>query len=37
MDIVRVNVAGEWVNMSKVGRAPGDNPDLERVDLAAIG
>jgi hypothetical protein len=28
-----VNVGGEWVNMSKVGRRPCDNPDLERIDL----
>ena len=37
MDIVRVKVLGEWVDMSKVGRRPGDNPDLERVDLSEIG
>lgn len=37
MDIVRVKVAGKWVNMPKVGRRPGDNPDLERVDLAELG
>lgn len=37
MDIVRVKVAGEWVDMPKVGRQPGDNPDLERVDLSEIG
>ena len=30
-DVVRVKVHGEWVNMAKVGRAPGKNPDLERV------
>jgi len=24
-------VHGEWVDMAKVGRAPGENPDLERV------
>lgn len=33
MDVVRVNVGGEWVNMPKVGRRPCDNPDLERIDL----
>lgn len=37
MDIVRVKVGGEWVNMSKAGRRPCDNPDLERVDLAELG
>ncbi len=36
MDIVRVKVAGEWVDMPKVGRRPGDNPDLERVDLSEL-
>ena len=30
-DVVRVKVQGEWVDMAKVGRAPCDNPDLERV------
>jgi len=30
-DVVRVKVHGEWVEMAKVGRAPCDNPDLERV------
>jgi len=30
-DVVRVKVHGEWVNMAKVGRAPNDNPELERV------
>jgi len=37
MDIVRVKVAGDWVDMPKVGRRPCDNPDLERVDLSEIG
>ncbi len=37
MDIVRVKVAGQWVDMPKVGRQPGDNPDLERVDLSEMG
>lgn len=32
-DIVRVKVNGEWVRMSKVGRAPADNPDLRPVTL----
>ncbi|HLB63519.1 MAG TPA: nicotinate phosphoribosyltransferase [Anaerolineales bacterium] len=30
-DVVRVRVRGEWIEMAKVGRAPCDNPDLERV------
>jgi nicotinate phosphoribosyltransferase len=30
-DVVRVKVHGQWVDMAKVGRAPCDNPDLERV------
>jgi nicotinate phosphoribosyltransferase len=30
-DVVRVKVHGEWVDMAKVGRAPCDNPDLERI------
>ena len=37
MDIVRVKVEGRWVDMPKVGRRPCDNPDLERVDLGALG
>jgi nicotinate phosphoribosyltransferase len=37
MDIVRVKVAGKWVDMPKVGRRACDNPDLERVDLSALG
>ena len=36
LDIVRVKVGGEWVDMSKAGRRPGSNPDLERVDLAEL-
>ena len=30
-DVVRVQVRGQWVDMAKVGRAPCDNPELERV------
>ncbi len=30
-DVVRVKVHGEWVEMAKIGRAPCENPDLERV------
>ena len=30
-DVVRVRVGGDWIPMAKVGRAPGENPELERV------
>lgn len=30
-DVVRVRVNGEWVPMAKVGRVPGENPDLKPV------
>lgn len=30
-DAVRLKVHGEWIPMVKVGRAPNDNPDMERV------
>ncbi len=30
-DVVRVKVDGKWLDMAKVGRAPCDNPELERV------
>ena len=30
-DVVRVKVHGDWIDMPKVGRAPLDNPNLERV------
>jgi nicotinate phosphoribosyltransferase len=30
-DVVRVKVHNRWINMSKVGRMPLDNPNLERV------
>jgi nicotinate phosphoribosyltransferase len=30
-DVVRAKVHGDWVNIAKVGRAPCDNPELERV------
>ncbi|MBZ0277889.1 MAG: nicotinate phosphoribosyltransferase [Anaerolineae bacterium] len=33
MDIVRVKLHGEWVDMAKVGRQPCDNPDLRPVIL----
>lgn len=31
-DVVRVKVHDQWIDMAKVGRAPGDNPELERVN-----
>ncbi|GAB4338096.1 MAG: hypothetical protein Kow00117_19750 [Phototrophicales bacterium] len=34
MDVVRVWLNGQWVDMPKIGRAPCDNPDLEPVDLS---
>jgi len=30
-DVVRVKIDGEWIDMAKIGRAPCDNPNLERV------
>lgn len=30
-DVVRVKLHGEWIDMAKIGRAPLDNPNLERV------
>jgi nicotinate phosphoribosyltransferase len=35
-DVVRVKVNGGWVNLSKKGRYPTDNPDLEAVDLQSL-
>jgi len=29
-DVVRIQVKGQWVDMAKVGRAPCDNPEMER-------
>jgi nicotinate phosphoribosyltransferase len=31
-DVVRIQVAGQWVDMAKIGRAPCDNPEMELVD-----
>jgi nicotinate phosphoribosyltransferase len=36
MDIVRVKVGGAWVDMPKIGRQQGDNPDLQPVDLREV-
>jgi nicotinate phosphoribosyltransferase len=30
-DAVRIRVQGQWVDMAKVGRAPCENPEMERV------
>ena len=35
-DAVRVKINGEWIDMAKVGRTAGDNPDLEPVDLQGL-
>jgi nicotinate phosphoribosyltransferase len=35
-EIVRVNVLGTWHDVAKAGRRPGDNPDLEPVDLGGL-
>lgn len=32
MDVVRLMIDGEWVDMAKVGRRPCDNPDLQRIN-----
>lgn len=34
MDVVRVQVDGQWVEMAKIGRRPNDNPQLEPINLA---
>lgn len=34
MDIVRVQIDGQWVDMAKAGRQACDNPDLRSVDLS---
>ncbi len=36
MDVVRVIIDGQWVDMPKVGRRPCDNPDLQRLDWDRI-
>jgi len=33
MDIVRVKLGDDWVDIAKTGRQPCDNPDLQPVDL----
>lgn len=36
MDIVRAKLAGQWVDVAKVGRRLGENPDLQPVDLGKL-
>lgn len=36
MDVVRVKIAGEWVDMAKVGRRRNENPNLRVVDLTKL-
>jgi nicotinate phosphoribosyltransferase len=36
LDIVRVQIDGQWVDMAKTGRQPNNNPDLHPVDLSAF-
>jgi nicotinate phosphoribosyltransferase len=36
LDVVRIFVNGQWLDMAKVGRQPSDNPDLQPVDLSAL-
>ncbi|NWG15965.1 MAG: nicotinate phosphoribosyltransferase [Chloroflexi bacterium] len=33
MDVVRIRLDGQWVDMAKLGRQPNDNPNLKPVDL----
>jgi nicotinate phosphoribosyltransferase len=36
MDVVRVKLYGEWVDMAKEGRQPCDNEDLQSIDLSVF-
>lgn len=36
MDVVRLRIADEWVELAKVGRRRNDNPDLRVVDLTRL-
>jgi hypothetical protein len=36
MDVVRVQIDGQWQDVAKVGREPNDNHDLKPVDLSAL-
>jgi nicotinate phosphoribosyltransferase len=35
-DVVRIKLNGNWIDMAKVGRAAGNNPALEPVDIADL-
>lgn len=37
MDLVRVKVHDQWVDIAKIGRKSNDNPDLQPVDLRDLG
>lgn len=36
MDVVKAKLAGEWIDIAKVGRRAGENPDLQPVNLAEL-
>jgi nicotinate phosphoribosyltransferase len=36
MDVVRMRVNGQWVDVPKVGRRPSGNPDLKRISLGEL-
>jgi nicotinate phosphoribosyltransferase len=36
MDVVRVLLGDQWVDIAKLGRKPNDNPDLQPVDLSVL-
>jgi nicotinate phosphoribosyltransferase len=36
MDVVRVRIDGQWLDVAKIGRQPGDNPDLQPVNLEKL-
>ncbi len=36
MDVVRVQIGGQWHDLAKVGRQPNDNTDLQPVDLSDL-
>ena len=36
MDVVRVQIDGQWQNVAKVGREPNDNADLRLIDLTEL-
>ena len=36
MDIVRLKLGAQWIEVAKAGRKPNDNPQLQKVDLSAL-